>query len=174
MSTPFLGEIRMFGFNFAPVGWALCNGQLLPIQSYTALFSLLGTTYGGNGTTTFALPNLQSRVPIHMGQGSGLSQYIIGQAGGAESVTLLAAHMPTHTHAVAANSIPANTDSPAGAFPADTAAAGGSSYSNATDNTLMNPGMIAPTGGSQPHTNIQPYLVLNFCIALEGVFPSRS
>jgi microcystin-dependent protein len=168
MSTPFIGEIRIFAFNFAPSGWAMCNGQLLSISQNTALFALLGTTYGGNGQTTFALPNLQGCVAIHQGAG-----FVMGQTGGEQSHTLTANEMPTHTHLVNANNNPANTDNPQGAFPADTAAAGGNSYSNAL-NAAMNPEMLSAAGGGQPHNNLQPYLVLNFCIALNGIFPSQN
>lgn len=173
MASPYLGEIRIFAFSFAPIGWAQCDGQVLPISQYTALFSLLGTTYGGDGISTFALPDLRSRVGIHMGQGSGLSNYVIGQTAGEEAHTLALAEMPAHSHSVVASSDPANTDNPQGAYPADTAAAGGNCYSNAV-NTTMNPGMISPNGSSHPHNNIQPYLTLNYCIALSGIFPSRS
>jgi microcystin-dependent protein len=176
MANPYLGEIRTFAFSFAPIGWAMCNGQLLSISENTALFALLGTDYGGNGTTTFALPNLQSRVPIHMGQGSGLSPYVIGQLGGTETVTLLNAQMPTHTHLV-------NADGTAGsgAYPKPTGRILGSVgdselkiYSPEAPTVTMNPAMIANAGSSQPHTNIQPYLVVNCCIALSGIFPSRA
>lgn len=174
MSSPFLSEIRIFAFNFAPKGWAMCNGQLLPINQNQALFALLGTTYGGNGTTNFALPNLQGRAGIHMGQGSGLGSYTLGQNGGQEAHTLLLAEMPAHAHGISANSIAANSDSPANAYPASTAATGGNSYSNAADGTRMNAGVISNTGGSQAHNNLQPFLTLNYCIALQGIFPSQN
>lgn len=169
MSEPFLGEIRMFGFNFAPRGWAFCNGQLLAIAQNTALFSLLGTTYGGNGQTTFALPNLQGRVPLHFGQGAGLSSYSLGQSAGTETVTLTQSQMPAHGHVVTANNGDATASRPANRFPA-----GGGAYADSGDGTTMNPTVVATTGGSQPHNNIQPYLALNFCIALVGIFPSRN
>ena len=172
MAEPFVGEIRMFGFNFAPVGWALCNGQLLPISQNQALFALLGTTYGGDGTATFALPNLQSRVPIHQGQGAGLSPYAQGQAGGTEAVTLAAAQMPEHTHRVKASNSAAAADGPAGRV---LARSGSHIYTHQPDtSTVMNANMLGDTGGSEPHDNIQPYLAVNFCIALEGIFPARS
>jgi microcystin-dependent protein len=174
MSTPFLGEIRMVGFNFAPQGWALCNGQLLAINQNTALFSLLGTTYGGDGVTNFALPNLQSRVPIHMGTGAGLSGYVIGQIGGSENVTLLANQMPTHTHAVNAVISGGNEATPASNFPAVESTGTSLDYSGGPANTTMNPGMLASAGGSQPFSIIQPYLCVNFVIALQGIFPSRN
>ena len=168
---PFLGEIRMFGFDFAPQGWALCNGQLLPINQNQALFSLLGNMYGGNGTTTFALPNLQSRVPIHQGQGAGLSAYVVGQAGGAETVTLAAAQMPAHAHPVKASSNTAGSTKPKGRVPARSQS---DVYAAKPDtSTVMHPSMIAEAGGGEPHTNVQPYLTVNFCIAMVGIFPAR-
>ena len=163
----------MFGFNFAPQGWALCNGQLLPISQNTALFSLLGTFYGGNGTTTFALPNLQSSVPIHMGQGPGLSPYVLGQIGGSENVTLTQNQMPQHTHSVGCNVAGGNQASPANGYPAVESTGTSLDYSS-TAGSAMNPAMNSPAGSSQPHPNIQPYLVVNFCIALQGIFPSRN
>jgi microcystin-dependent protein len=169
MSEPFLGQITIVGFNFAPRGWAQCNGQILPIAQNTALFSLLGTTYGGNGQTTFALPDLRSRVPIHVGQGPGLSSYALGQAAGTETVTLNINQMPTHNHLMGASSEEGAPSSPSGQVPAK-----GGIYGPAPDGTVMNPTVITNTGGSQPHENIQPYLTLNFCIALEGIFPSRN
>lgn len=171
MADPFLGEIRIFGFNFAPFGWAMCNGQLMAISQNTALFSLLGTFYGGDGRTTFALPNLQSRVPIHMGQGAGLSPYVIGQQGGTETTTLTVAQIPAHSHPVNANNSAGTFARPLDHFPARTT---GEAYAAATDGTTMDPSMIGNTGGSQPFNNVQPYLVLTFCIALSGIFPSRS
>jgi microcystin-dependent protein len=171
VSEPFVGEIRMFGFNFPPQGWALCDGQLLPISQNAALFSLLGTTYGGDGESTFALPDLRSRVPVSQGQGEGLSSYAEGQAGGTETVTLAAAQMPAHTHAVSASSSPAASERPAGRV---LARSPDHSYIPEPDtDTVMNAKMIGETGNSQPHDNIQPYLALNFCIALQGVFPAR-
>ncbi len=172
MSEPFVGEIRMFGFSFAPQGWALCNGQLLPISQNTALFSLLGTTYGGDGRTTFALPDMRSRVPACQGQGPGLSSYAEGQAGGAETVTLAAAQMPGHTHPVKASSSAAASDQPEGRALARSAS---HIYTAKPDaSTVMNTDMLGDAGGSQPHDNIQPYLAVNFCIALNGIFPSLS
>jgi microcystin-dependent protein len=169
---PFIGEIRIFGFNFAPIGWAMCNGQLLPINQNTALFSLIGTYFGGNGTTTFGLPDLRSRVPINMGQGSGLSEYVLGQVGGAENVALLATQVPSHSHSVNASDGAAGSTRPAGGV---LGRAGSDIYAAAPDgSTVMNTGMIANSGGNQPHQNMQPYLTLNFCIALQGVFPPRN
>ena len=172
MSEPFLGEIRMFGFNFAPNGWALCAGQLLPISQNSALFALLGTYYGGNGQTTFGLPDLRGRVPLSFGQGPGLSNYNLGQVGGEENHTLITNEMPMHNHGVSASQA-ANATSPAGAFPSNDARSPVNIYSSATDGTQMNPQMIGLAGGSQPHNNLQPYLAVNFCIALQGIFPSR-
>jgi microcystin-dependent protein len=174
MSEPFLGEIRMVAFNFAPSGWALCNGQFLSISSNTALFALLGTFYGGNGTTTFALPNLQSRVAVHQGQGPGLSPYVIGQTGGVENVTLLASQMPVHSHSVNAVSTGGNAASPAGALPAVESTGTSLDYSSAAANTTMNTTMIGNAGSGTPFQNIQPYLCVNFVIALQGIFPSRN
>jgi microcystin-dependent protein len=171
MSEPFLGEIRMVGFNFAPVGWAMCNGQLLPIAENSALFSLIGTTYGGDGVNTFALPNLQSRFPLHMGQGQGLSPYTIGQLAGTENVTLLANQIPAHSHAPQCNSNAGDQGSPTNNF---WAASAQQLYSNAAPAVMMNAGLILPAGGSQPHDNMNPLLVINFIIALSGVFPSRN
>ena len=171
MSEPFIGEIRMFGFNFAPQGWAQCNGQLLPIDQNPALFDLLGTTYGGDGRITFALPDLRSRVPVGQGQGPGLSSYAEGQAGGAESVTLAATQMPGHTHPVKASRSPAGSGQPEGRALARSAS---HIYTAEPDtSTVMNADMLGDAGGSQPHDNIQPYLAVNFCIALNGIFPSR-
>jgi microcystin-dependent protein len=174
MATPFLGEIRMVGFTFAPKGWALCNGQILPIQQNQALFALLGTTYGGNGQTTFALPDLQSRVPIHAGQGPGLSPYVEGQQGGSENVTLLSTQMPQHNHLVSAVASGGNQASPSAGLPAIESTGTSLDYSNVAANANMNPAMIGFAGGSQPHSNIQPYLAVYFIIALTGIFPSRN
>ncbi len=172
MSDPFVGEIRMFGFGFAPQGWAPCNGQLLPINQNQALFSLLGTTYGGDGTTTFALPDMQSRVPVGQGQAPGLSSYVEGQAGGAETVTLAATQIPGHTHPVKASSSAADSSQPEGRALARSAS---HIYTAKPDaSTVMNADMLGDAGGSQPHENIQPYLAVNFCIALAGIFPARN
>ncbi|MQY09985.1 hypothetical protein SRB5_00890 [Streptomyces sp. RB5] len=165
---PFLGEIRMAGFNFAPVGWALCNGQLLSINQNTALFSLLGTTYGGNGTTDFALPDLRGRVPMHPGQGPGLSSHDLGEAGGTETVTLTTGELPPHTHALTGVNSRQDTNRVPGAAPAN-----GGYYSTEAPTAAMHPGAVQPTGGGQPHPNVQPYLCVNFIIALSGIFPSR-
>jgi microcystin-dependent protein len=176
MASPFLGEIRMVGFNFAPRNWALCNGQLLSITQNTALFSLLGTTYGGNGTTTFALPNLQSRVPIHAGQGPGLSPYVLGELNGVESVTLTPGQMPSHNHTVNAVASGGNQANPAGGSLAIESTGTSLDYANSstTPTSPMNAAMISPAGSNQAHTNIQPVLCVNFVIALAGIFPSRN
>ena len=171
MSEPFIGEIRMFGGNFAPRGWAFCNGQLLSIAANTALFSLLGTTYGGDGRVTFGLPNLQGRFPMHWGSGPGLTPRTIGEMAGVESVTLVSTQMPAHSHAVVASSATPTTADPSGAMlPV------GSSriYATAAAGATMAPQTVAAAGGSQPHENMPPYQAVSFIIALEGIYPSRS
>jgi microcystin-dependent protein len=170
MAEPFLGEIRMVGFEFAPAGWAMCNGQLLPIAQNVALFSLLGTLYGGNGVTTFALPDLRGRVPIHQGQGPGLSQRVIGTPTGAEAITLTAGQMPSHTHTLEANPNNADTKDPTGAV----LAAGHDYAGPASPPAAMSPDAIAAAGGGASHDNMQPSLTVNFIIALQGIFPSQS
>ncbi len=172
MSTPFLGEIRIFGFNFAPRGWALCSGQLLAISQNTALFSILGTTYGGNGTSNFALPDMRGRVALGSGQGPGLSVYALGEQSGVENVTLLVSEMPAHRHAAGCSSAVGDSYMGSGAVPA-TDAGGNNVYTGASNNT-MNPSSLAIVGGSQPHNNLQPYMAMNYCIALQGVFPARN
>lgn len=173
MADPFVAEIRMFGFNFAPTGWAQCNGQLLPISQNTALFALLGTFYGGDGKSTFALPNLQGSVPVHQGQGQGLSERFLGEQAGSQFVTLLLSEIPMHAHSWSANNTPALLNAP------DTnrniaRASGGNVYkAGSAPNVQMAPEALAIAGGSLPHNNMMPYLVVNFCIALQGVFPAR-
>ncbi|CAN7556018.1 MULTISPECIES: phage tail protein [unclassified Paenibacillus] len=170
----FLGEIRIFPFNFAPTGWVQCNGQILPIQQYAALFSLLGTMYGGNGSTNFALPDLQGRVPLHPGQGAGLSQYDIGQSAGEKTVTLLPSEIPAHTHAIQYGTSGFAQESPTGQLLMDIQGRrGAAAYTEMTNLKPMGAQAVAPTGNSQPHNNMQPYLTLNFCIATQGIFPSR-
>ncbi|HEX7133731.1 MAG TPA: tail fiber protein [Iamia sp.] len=172
MSGFYLGEIRLFPYNFAPRSWAFCAGQILPIAQNTALFSLLGTTYGGNGQTTFALPDLRGRVAMSSGQGPGLSSYTLGEVSGQENVTLIITQMPAHNHIVGATNEDAGVKNPSNAL---LAVPGSSTYNNTVGaNVVMNPGMIQPSGGSQPHENMQPFLILNYCIALEGIFPSRN
>lgn len=174
MADPFVAEIRIFPFNFAPTGWAWCDGQLLPLSQNTALFSLLGTTYGGNGKSNFALPDLQGRAPMHPGQGPGLSLHDLGETGGSESVTLLESEIPAHSHALLAGVDPANAQVP-GPTLALTRSAGGSAYNNVTSGlTTMSDQALAPAGGDQPHNNLQPYLAFYFNIALQGVFPPRT
>jgi microcystin-dependent protein len=173
MTTPYLGQVKVVAFNFSPRGYAFCNGQILPINQNQALFSLLGTTYGGNGQTTFALPNLQSRTPIHSGQLIGGGNYALGQTGGEETHTLISSEMPTHTHELPGVNLPATAGGPGA----------NAKFANAATNPYrtgsaavapMSAGSVAPTGGSQPHENRQPYLAINFIIALQGVFPSRN
>ena len=168
MSEPFLGEIRTFAGNFAPKGWASCNGGILPIARYTALFSLLGTTYGGDGKTTFALPNLNGNAPMHWGDGPGLSSRALGETGGSTSVTLTAAEMPAHNHPANASLSSGSSPSPAGNALADAPL-----YASPPLTVAMAAQAVGPAGGSLPHDNMQPYLALTFIIALEGVFPSR-
>lgn len=172
MSDQFVAEIRIFPFNFAPTGWALCNGQLMPISQNTALFSLLGTTYGGDGKSTFGLPDLQGNAPLQPGQGNGLSLYDLGQLGGSETVTLLQSEMPVHTHSMNGATMDpalAKAISPDATW---SLSQGGGIYQGA-QNAQLSPQAVAPTGGDLPHNNMQPYLVLNFCIALQGIFPPR-
>jgi len=173
MADPFVAEIRIFPFNFAPKGWAWCDGQLMPLSQNTALFSLLGTTYGGDGKSNFALPDLQGRAPMHPGQGPGLSLHDLGETGGSETVTLLESEIPAHSHGLLAvggfngtnndptNGVPAKGD--AGLLP----------YTPSGPSLMMAPEAIAPAGGDQPHNNLMPYLTFYFCIALQGVFPPR-
>lgn len=171
MADPFVAEIRVFPFNFAPRGWAFCNGQLLPLSQNTALFSLLGTTYGGNGLSNFALPDLQGRAPMQWGQGPGLSDRFIGEAGGSETVTLLESEMPVHSHPLVASQADGNSTSPANEYFATGIGIG--MYAAPTSMGPMSMSALPPLGGSLPHNNMQPYLTLSFCIALQGVFPPR-
>lgn len=165
MSTPFLSEIRLMSFNFAPTGWALCNGQILPINQNQALFSLLGTTYGGNGQTTFALPDLRGRVPIHMGNG-----HFLGERAGAQAHTLGIAELPSHTHVLNASNENADTPVPTAAM----LASANNTYTQATGLVALAPASVSSIGGSQAHQNMQPFLTLTFCIALQGIFPSQN
>ena len=171
MPAPFVGEIRIFAGNFAPTGWAFCNGQLLPISQNTALFSIIGTAYGGNGVSTFALPDLRGRVPMQPGQGLGLTPRSRGEMIGAETHTLSLAEMPAHTHPLTAHSGNGHTDAAAGSAMARSPS-GIPQYAPDFDATMA-PDAVSPTGGSQPHDNMQPYLTLNFIIALQGIFPPR-
>jgi microcystin-dependent protein len=173
MSDQFLGEIRMFGCNYAPFQWALCNGQIMSISQNTALFSLLGTNYGGNGTSNFGLPNLQGMAPMCYGQGSGLTPRVVGETGGASNVTVLLTEMPAHTHTMMAEVAPANLKTPTNATALGRSSTG--TIYQPTDGSLnsMSPQMIGFFGGNQPHSNMMPYLTVNFCIALAGIFPPR-
>lgn len=173
MADPFVAEIRIFPFNFAPRGWAFCNGQLLPISQNTALFSLLGTQYGGDGRTSFALPDLRSRVPIGPGQGPGLTNRVVGDSGGEAAVSLVASQMPAHAHALkaAATGATDSVPSPSVAF-APTATA--RIYREPTSAVGMGTGTVGSTGGNVPHNNLQPYLTMNYIIALQGIFPPRA
>ena len=174
MSEPYVGEIRIFAGNFAPRGWAVCNGQLLAISQNTALFSILGTTYGGNGTSTFGLPNLQNAIPMGNGQGLGLTPRVLGETGGEPSVTLTSNQVGAHNHAFACGAgTKGNNTTVTNQSNADLVL-GTNAYSTTTDNTAMSPAMLQPTPASQPHENRQPFLGLTFIIALQGVFPPRN
>jgi microcystin-dependent protein len=170
MAEFFIGQIKLFSFNFTPKFWATCSGQLLPINQNQALFSLLGTTYGGNGTTNFALPDLRSRTPIHFGTGPGLPNVQIGQQAGTENVTLLSTQMPQHVHNVTASANNSDLALPTNNF----FGGGGQAVYNSAANTTLAVNAVATAGGNQPHSNMPPYVAMNFCIALSGIFPSRN
>jgi microcystin-dependent protein len=173
MADPFVAEIRIFPFNFAPKGWAWCDGQLLPLSQNTALFSLLGTTYGGDGKSNFALPDLQGRSPMHPGQGPGLSLHDLGETGGSDTVTLLESEIPAHPHTLRAyRSDPADHFQPTGASLARSN--NGNVYNTAANLVALSFQSLAPSGGDQPHNNMMPYLTLNYNIAMQGVFPPRT
>jgi len=166
MSSPFIGEIRMFAGNFAPVGWAFCDGTVMPISQNDALFNLIGTTYGGDGQSTFALPNLQSRVPVHVGPG-----FALGQTGGAETVTLTTSQIPAHSHVPQANSAPGTQAGPSGGAWAQSTL---NQFSSSSPSLNMSPAALGSSGGSQPHDNLVPFLVINFILSLFGIFPSQT
>jgi microcystin-dependent protein len=173
MSSPFLAEVRIFPTNFAPTGWAFCNGQIIPLSQNTALFALLGTVYGGDGKSTFALPDLQDRAPMHPGfQPPGLSTRLLGEMGGSETVTLLPSEIPTHSHTLRVSTSDANSNAPTGQLAASAIGVGMYAAPSAPL-TQLNPMTLPPAGGNQPHNNMMPALVLNFCIAMQGVFPQR-
>jgi microcystin-dependent protein len=173
MTNPFVAEIRIFPFNFPPTGWAFCEGQILPLSQNTALFSLLGTTYGGDGKSNFALPNLQGSVPVQWGQGPGQPLYDLGQSGGSDTVTLPQSQMPSHNHTMQCETqVDGNKGQPSSAT-TFARSKGGNLYQTA-NNVTMAPGVVEPAGGDQPHNNLMPSLTLNFCIALQGVYPPRT
>ena len=179
MADPFVAEIRIWATDFAPRGWAQCNGQLMPISQNTALFSLLGTNYGGNGTSNFALPNMQGNVPVHAGFSSFGQQFFVGEQSGSEFVTLITSEIPAHAHVVNADTGIANTTSASGGFYKSgnlpgTPAKAIASFTTDAPNTTLDLRTVGVSGGSQPHNNMMPYLTLNFCIALQGIFPSQN
>jgi microcystin-dependent protein len=176
MANPFLAEIRIFALNFAPRGWALCNGQLLSISANSALFALIGTYYGGNGTSNFGLPNLQGAVPMHQGNGPGLTPRVVGETGGSDTVTLLTTEMPQHTHAVQADADNNNAtaSSASGAVFVNASPLLTFSNSASPQTATMSSAMVTVAGESQPHNNLMPYLTMTFCIALQGIFPTRT
>ena len=174
MSDQFVAEIRIFPFNFPPTGWAFCDGQLMPISQNTALFALLGTVYGGDGKSTFALPNMQGNAPMQPGQGQGLTDRVLGEMSGVESITLLTSEMPIHTHSIATHNLDfADTQNPSPTGILAKSNQGSAYQTNLANLTLMAFQTLPPAGGGLPHNNMQPYLTLNFCIALQGIFPQR-
>ena len=173
MADAYLGSIKLFSFNFPPKGWAFCDGQTMAINQNQALFALLGTTYGGNGINTFALPNLKQRIPVHFGQGAGLSNRILGETAGQSAVTLVSGQIPSHTHNITVSSGAGTLASPISAQPAKESSGQTAIYTGRAADAVMDPAAVGNAGQSQPHDNMQPYLVLRFCIALVGIFPSR-
>jgi microcystin-dependent protein len=174
MAQPYVGEIRMFAGNFNPAGWMFCEGQLLPIGEYETLFYLIGTTYGGDGQSTFALPDLRGRLPIHFGTDSGGYSYALAQMGGVETVTLTVSQIPAHSHTLLATSNVGSDSSPANNYLSMSGVTGQKVYTPSTPTLLLDPNIMTPTGGNQPHNNLQPYLCLNFIISLFGIFPSQN
>jgi len=174
MSSPFVAEIRIFPFNFAPKGWAFCDGQILPLSQNTALFSLLGTTYGGDGKSNFALPNLQGNAPMHPGQGPGLSLHDLGETGGSETVALLESEIPSHAHALMASTTASSKPNPAGNSLTRIQSGATPFAAPGVPLVAFSANALTPAGGDQPHNNMQPYLTLSFCIALQGVYPART
>ncbi|MGH9761339.1 MAG: phage tail protein [Blastocatellia bacterium] len=171
---PFVAEIRIFPFNFPPKGWAFCDGQILPLSQNTALFSLLGTTYGGDGKSNFALPDMQGNAPMHPGQGPGLSLHDLGETGGSDTVSLLESEIPSHSHGLTGNAFTATLTTPAPSVDIAHPQGGNAMIDVLTGLVTMSDNTVAPAGGDQPHNNMQPYLCLNFCIALQGVYPPRT
>jgi microcystin-dependent protein len=174
MNEPFIGSIMMFGFNFAPLDWASCDGQQMSISEYSVLFALLGTTFGGDGIQTFNLPDMRGRVPAHQGQAPGFPNFSMGQRGGEEAVTLNASQMPIHSHGINASSASGDTGDPKGAIFANSGATDREYLASGVANVNMSHQIMTMSGGSQPHDNMQPFLVVNYCIALSGIFPSRN
>jgi len=173
MAQPYIGEIRLFGGTFAPVGWAFCNGALQSISQNPAMYQLLGTTYGGDGVNTFGLPDLQGRIPLHQGQGGGLQNYVLGQKGGAETVTLTVGQLPSHSHTALGSATGGAASTPANNTWGNNAIANKSFGPGTSANASMNAGSIGMTGGNQPHDNLLPFVVLSFIIALQGIFPQQ-
>lgn len=174
MADPFVAEIRIFPFNFAPKGWAWCDGQLLPLSQNTALFSLLGTTYGGNGKSNFALPDLQGRAPMQFGQGPGLSLHDLGETGGSDTVSLLESEIPSHSHTMRAHALDLGELNAPASNRVLAKSANANAYTPTANLTAMSPLTLTPAGGDQPHNNMMPYLTFYFCIALQGVYPPRT
>jgi len=174
MAEPFIGQIIQAGFNFAPRGYATCDGQLLSIAQNTALFSLLGTTFGGDGRVTFGLPDLRGRVAVHQGQGPGLTNRTMGEMSGSETVTLINSEMPMHNHLFTTSNVSGALGTPNGNFLSASSDSNVALYRPTSDGSTLNPQSVGLAGGNQPHNNMQPYLVINFCIAMEGIFPSRN
>ncbi|HEX8626497.1 MAG TPA: tail fiber protein [Allosphingosinicella sp.] len=174
MAQPYIGEIRIFAGSFAPMGWMFCEGQLLPISEYDTLFAVIGTTYGGDGQETFALPDLRGRLPVHQGKGSSGTTYTIGEAAGVEEVTLTIQQMPAHSHPLLVSTASATQNAPAGSMPGNSPSMDLYRESNPNQGTNFNAQALTPRGGSQPHTNFQPYLCMSYILSLYGIFPTQS